>query len=264
MLHLRTISIAAIAACLCVVSPAGAYGQSTSSPEQAEISRKLRSGSDEERAEALSAIRRIGVGAVSADVRKALKDELARTNAITVAAHQRREDNGSPDPEYRAELQRQVAETGDPDAIPLLADALGLGTLLRQLTELGEASAPSVIKVARDPSRHYSAVDEALRILRMMLENNLVSDETREAARSVARQRLTGSQYFTTFWYAMDLAAVVDDPGLTELIRRISQSPESLQYAGGTTDRTHAMTRQRAIDRLAGIPAQPRLESFRK
>src|SRR5690606_38576487 len=111
-------------------------------PTQADVALSLRQGDAESKQNALLELRAMGAKGANAEVRYALRAELARTNTLRATAASRGQALSEViSPEYTAELHRIVAETGDPEAIPLLADAMGSFTLIRQLVELGEAAA---------------------------------------------------------------------------------------------------------------------------
>lgn len=227
---------------------------------QASIAQSLRQGDIQSKQNALLELHAMGAKGANAEVRSALRTELARTNSLRKAAaisQQPMEESASP--EYIAELHRIVADTGDSEAIPLLADAMGSFTLIRQLVELGEAAAPHVISVTSDPSRHYSTVDDGLRVLRMMVEAQAISERSRRAIREVAIQRLTTEQYFTTLWYAIDLAASLNDTELDKIVESLASSADEVRRRGVSNPEIIEKTQQRARDRIAKLPALPQL-----
>jgi hypothetical protein len=139
---------------------------------------------------------------------------------------------------------------------------MGMFTLIRPLADFGQLAAPSVLRVVMSPESHYTAVDDGLRILRFMVEKRQtrpLSADTLGEIRRAARQRLTGKQYFTTLWYAIDLAMVLDDEGLKRIVESFANDPQAIRGVvepdvPDVIDRTG----KRVQDRLAGVPALPR------
>lgn len=228
--------------------------------DQGAIAERIRNGSAVEKSSALASISRMGAFAANQELREALRNELTRT----IENKRRSKGLGFPtegdDPEYVVALQDVVADTGDPRAIPLLADSLGDFNLVGYFVDLGESAVPHVIAVVVDPTRDRYAVNDGLRILRMMIENKSLSVGTRQEIRAAAASRLRGQQYYTTLWYAIDLAGVLNDPELNGILQRIADSGDEVRSRGVTIERFVDQTRQRARDRLAGVPALPQLQ----
>jgi hypothetical protein len=108
-------------------------------------------------------------------------------------------------------------------------------------------------------------VDDGLRVLRLMIENQgpqPLSSETLARIHDAAEQRLTGTQYFTTVWYAIDLAAVLDDPEFEQKLELISSYPSEVLAFGVEDPELIEQTQRRASERLAGVPAKPRREDY--
>lgn len=170
------------------------------------------------------------------------------------------------DPELILRLARAVADLQDPAAIPALAATLGTGfTVIRALTGFGEQAAPAVLQVVTSPESSHYAVDDGLVALRMMVEvaaARPLSAAIREQIRVVARQRLTtpGGIISTgvTLRSAIDLAMVLDDPELTLIVSALAYDSQEVVARGVTDPELIRRTQQRALDRLAGIPPQPR------
>ena len=72
--------------------------------------------------------------------------------------------------------------------------------------------------------------------------------------RFLARFASTG----VTLRWAIDLAMVLDDPDLTLIVSLLAYDSEAVTARGVTDPDVVRQTQQRAIDRLAGIPAMPR------
>jgi hypothetical protein len=164
----------------------------------------------QERGEALADARAIRPSATGPALRAALIALPDRQNQDVKRA---RDAGALEDPETRAELQHMVAELRDPNAIPALAGALGMFTAIRALSRFREQAVPAVVAAVTSPESGYSAVNDGLRILRFIVEQrgNTLSQRSIAQIRRAAEQRLTGEEYFTTLWYAMDLAAVLGE-----------------------------------------------------
>jgi hypothetical protein len=168
-------------------------------------------------------------------------------------------------PEAHMFLQRVVAQTNHPSTIPALVQALGNAGLIPYLVDYGEVAAPAVLDLVTNPESHYYAVNDGLRVLRLMVENQSakpLSAETLARIRAAAEQRLTGAQYFTTIYYAIDLAGVLADPVLTQKLELLAVYDSEVFALGIEDPDTIAAIQQRAADRLAGVPALPRRESY--
>lgn len=215
------------------------------------------------RSTAVNTARAIGPPKLGPDVRQALITLLERQNRLVAEATGRQAPVADlENPELIATVSRLVAELAEPAAIPALAQAIYGGvTVSRALAAFGEEAAPAVLSVVTTPSTHYSLVDHGLRTLRFMVEGAALrplSPATLLRIRLAAEQRLTGTQYFTTLWQAIDLAVALNDPGLRRTVEELA-SNDSAVIARGVTDQLLVeRTRMRAAQRLAGIPPMPR------
>ena len=248
------------------LSCGGVVESQVPTPSQQELLTMLRSDDRGARIAAVNWISRIGPASINQELRSALVAELERANALE--AETRR--NGFAldtrmNPENYSFLQRVVAQTNNPSTIPALVQAMGSAGLIPYLADYGEVAAPAVLDLVTNSESNYYAVNDGLRVLRLMVENQSaqpLSAQTLARMRDAAEQRLTGPQYFTTVYYAIDLAGVLDDPVLTQKLEGIA-AYDSEVYALGIEDLdTIARIQQRAADRLAGIPALPRRESY--
>lgn len=232
--------------------------------EQPALARQLLSDDIGEQRKALVALREIGAANVGGPLRSAMVALLDRKNRKVAEAREKGVAlDALEDPEFVSAVQREVAALQDPRAISAMARALGMFTLIRPLAAFGEPAAAPVLAVVNDPASHYSAVDDGLRVLRFMVEQRDVkplSPSTIAQIREAVTRRLTGEQYFTTLWYAIDLAAVVETPELRRTIEDIASSPSEVLARGVSDPGLVEKTRQRAADRLQGVPALPRPE----
>ena len=205
--------------------------------DQQAVARRLLSADRAERNGAFYVADRIPPESVGPDLRKALIAFLERQNQVVEDARQAGVTVDTVEnPEFIANVQHVVASLNDPEAIPALARALGTFTVIRALVRFGEQAAPAVLSVVGAAESDYNAVDDGLRVLRYMVagggpdENTRspapLSAETLEQVRRVVKQRLTGKQYFTTMWYAIDLAELLeDDAELRRLLEVVATEP---------------------------------------
>jgi len=235
--------------------------------DQRALARQLLQGSRAERSQALETTRGLGQGKMDPDLRAALITVLERNNRTVAEAVLRKEPVATfEDPEFIAHVAHVVSQLEDPQAIPALAGALGSGsTLVRDaLADFGERAVPAILVVVNAPETHYSVVDEGLIALRFMVEGTgprPLSAGALDQIRGAARQRLTGKQYFTTLWRAIDLAVALKDPSLRQIVQALASDATEVRARGVTNPDLVAKTQQRAQQRLAGGPASPRYRS---
>lgn len=232
--------------------------------DQRAVARQLLQGSRVERSRALETAKSIGRTAMDADLRAALITVLERNNRTVAQALARKEPVSMfEDPEFVSQVAHVVSELGDPQAIPALAGALGTGsTLVRDaLADFGERAAPAVLAVVSSPESHYSAVDEGLIALRFMVEGvgpSPLSAATLNQVRRATRERLTGNEYFTTLWRAIDLAVALNDPSLRQIVQSLASDATEVSARGVTNPDLMTKTQQWATERLAGGASNPR------
>ena len=230
--------------------------------DQQVIAKLLLSDNEQERDGAFNAARHIGPSASGPVLRAALIALLAKQNQLVRKA----ERDGIPvdlieNPEFIVEVQEVVAALREPAAIPALAQALGTFATVRALAAFGEQAVPDVVGVVRSAEIDHSAIDDGLIVLRWIVEHrgvSALSDNTIAQIRQAAEERLAGEQSFTTLWYAMDLAAALDDAQLRGIISGLAINPPDVVARGVTDPRLVEKTQQRARGLLAGVPALPR------
>lgn len=234
--------------------------------DQDELAGRLRSSDVAERHLALSQVEAMGAKNVGPGLRGILIDLLAR-EAEAHRRHHHARHRGLPveplqDPEFVLAVARIVVELRDPRAIPALAAALFTGTVVpRALADFGEEAAPAVLRVVSAADAWHDEVDGGLIALRLMVEGrdqHPLSAPIVSAIRATARQRLTGSQYFTTLWWAIDLAAALEDPELMAIVTALAHDTKEVMARGVTDPELVRRTQELARDRLAGFPPLPR------
>src|SRR5690606_36036233 len=94
------------------------------------------------------------------------------------------------DPEYIVQLTGVVAGLKDPQAIPALAAALGIGFVaINPLVDFGEPAVPAILDVVLSLVSSVYAVNDGLMALRFIVETHgagNVSPATRDAIRAAA------------------------------------------------------------------------------
>jgi hypothetical protein len=233
--------------------------------DQRELAQHILSGDLEQRNTALAKIRTLGPQNASLDVRAAMITALSDEANVHAQRYYSARRGEAPqdlrDAEFVAQLSLAVVELHDPEAIPALSAALFAGPLVSlELANFGERAAASVVKSATVANGWYDSVDGALISLRFMLEQrdeHPLSPTTIAQIRGAVTQRLSGKQYFTTLWRAMDLAAAFGDAGLRHTLELLASDPREVVARGVENPDVIKLTQQRAADRLAGMPALP-------
>jgi len=155
-----------------------------------------------------------------------------------------------------------VVELRDPESIPALVSAVGLGatSVYHALAAFGEPAAVAVAQLVQQPDAPGSTVTDGLLTLRFIVEDGgwrTLSPSTLQAVRRVARQRLSGTQNASTLGWAIDLAVALNDRQLRTIVKAFA-SDHNEAIARGVLDLELAQRIQkRAVDRLAGVPPLP-------
>jgi hypothetical protein len=218
----------------------------------------------QERNSAFEAALAIGPGNAGQELRLALITLLEKENRIVVAARRRGVTVDTLDnPEFIAHVARFVAELKDPQTIPVLAGALESGSTapMQTLAAFGELAAPAILSVVVSPQSSHYEVEGGLTALRLMVEGagpRPLTPGTIEQIRHAAQLRLTGPQYFTTLWYAIDLAVVLKADSLRRIVELLASRRTEVVARGVRDPALIEQTQKRATDRLAGVPAFPR------
>lgn len=180
------------------------------------------------------------------------------------AAYRRGE---APQPDLSAvgTLAIVVGEFTDLRALPAFENALGLGpAIARGLAAFGEPAVPSLLEAARTGERS-SIITDALLALRLIAEGKgqvPLSPSSREALIAVARARIEPKQASFVFLVrAIDIAVVLDDPGLIDTVEQMAADPTEVEVRlESPSSRAVEMTVERAQERLRGEPPLPRWE----
>jgi hypothetical protein len=185
---------------------------------------ELLNGDTQARSNALARIREIGVKNAGPELRSALIEAQIRANSVVAEAARRGMTlDQFANPEEIAALSRTVAELNDPLVIPALSKAIyGNFVVIHALARFGEQALPAVLEVVNSAKSSYDEVIHGLTVLQLMVERlpmQTLSTDALAQIRSAARHRLSGEQYFTVLWKAIDLACVAGDAELRELLR---------------------------------------------
>jgi hypothetical protein len=226
------------------------------------IANELLSGDPGLRSGALAKFAAIPPAEVGPELAEALISLLEQQNALARSA----ELSGRPlasliPPEEAASVQRAVASLRRPETIDALAGALGMFTVVRQLASFGESSAPAVIDVVVSPTSSTEAVNDGLRVLRLMVERQQtdpLSARTLQRIREVVGERLNGQQYFTVLAFAAQLAVVLGDEELNRMVERLATSEAEVKARGVTDPMAVSFVRDHARRAAAGEPSFPR------
>jgi hypothetical protein len=250
---------------LIIVLVAAALGSAVAHAQvdQSALAAQIRRANAKERSRALEQVRLLGPESTGPELRAALIAALEQEGQLRGRRYHAdlRGDRLEPleDPEFVFRLSRVVAALRDPQAIPALTGALGSGAPVRRaLVAFGEEAVPALVAAVGSPESIEYVVDDALIALRLMVEGagpQPLSAGALTEVRRVAKLRLTGKQYFTTLWDAIDLAVALDDPELTQIVRSLASDRDAVIARGIEDPELIQETQRLAAERLAGVPA---------
>lgn len=236
--------------------------------DQQAIAEKLLSGSDREKSVAVAMARDLPADAVTLQLRMALIEALTQENARH-RAHSDRMYSGQPStlpyPEFRMDLAEVLIPFKLTAAIPALAGALGMGpNISNALADFGDQAVSPVLAVLAS-ARSGGVIQDGLLTLRFLVEDRAQRPLTGGSLAGIRREiekRLTDRVRadglgVTYLWYAIDVAAVMNDPGLRRELEALAADVAESRGRGVSDPELAMRTKQRAVDRLAGVPAQP-------
>lgn len=234
--------------------------------DQSALARQILGTNATERSRAVETARSLGAENLGPELRAALIRALEREGEIRAQRYHagRRGEVVEPmeDPELIAKLARVVAELRDPRAIPALTAALGTGSpVTRALVSFGEDAVPSLLAAVRSPESIEYVVEGALMTLRFLVEGagpRPLSATALDGIREAVRQRITGRQYFTTLWDAIDLAMALNDADLRRIVQSLASDREQVVARGIEDPELIEETQRLASERLAGVPPKSR------
>lgn len=238
--------------------------------DQSALAAQILRGGAAERTRAVEAARTLGPQKIGQELRVALITALERegqVEALRYAADDRGEKlEPRENPEFIFQVAGVVAELRDPEAIPALVGALGTGSgspVIRALVDFGEQAVPALLTAVTAPETRHYVVDDALLVLRFLVEGagpRPLTLAARDRIVPAAIQRLNARQpgIGTTLRRAIDLAVILGDPELRRIVQAIASDRNELIARGLTDPEMIDATQKRAVDRLAGIPPNPR------
>jgi hypothetical protein len=162
---------------------------------------------------------------------------------------------------------RAIVRLHDPRFVPELAATLLIGPIVpKELAHHGDAAAVAVLATLRKHDVMLTERNDGLIALRMIVEltpPTRLSTGTRQQIQVLAGQYLARDagldEMGVLLTRAIDLAVVLGDPGLREIVRRIANDPAE-SAARGTVPSRIPFVQKRAADRLAGALPLPRPE----
>ena len=198
---------------------------------------------------------------------EALINELERLNKKRLENFRRlragepTEPEGEGPGEYRLAVTQAVAESSNPNVIPVLVGALGSGIgVSRALAKFGDASVAPVAAVARIPHPDRGTTSDALRALQIVLEGGTpLSSTSRTQILTVANERLTGPQYFLHVATAVDLAIATGDSSLRRRVELLANDPAQLRLMEINDPKQQKYVRDAAnaaLNRSRGAPTK--------
>lgn len=251
-------------ACLSLPIVAGSPSVAAAQDEQRVIARQLLAVDPALQRKALKEVRSLRPQRIGPELRSALMFLADRQNETVRRVTAR----GEPvervvDPYFHSSVCETIAELRDPAAIAVLAR--GLGTcgfqVHRYLAQFGDQATAAVLAIVTWQDSSYAAVDEGLIALRFMVENaseRALSPASLKRIRRAAEQRLTGKQYFTTLWWAIDLAIALHDPDLRRIVESLASDQSAVVARGVEKTELIEKVQEIAKERLAGVPPLPR------
>jgi len=165
-----------------------------------------------------------------------------------------------------SDLLEIVEDLRDPETIPVLLGAFEAGiagtALTQALAEFGEPAARQILNAVMDPTSNLWLVSGGLHSLRFMVELSPgLSAVTRESMTLAAERYLTepGAGNYLVIVGAIDLAAVLSDPRLDEILRPLASDPAEVQARGVDLEGSNRIERiqrraQRALERVPPLP----------
>jgi hypothetical protein len=245
-----------------MLSPGAAQAQ----VDQAELARQLAKGGAAERYGAAYQVREMGPENAHPALREALI--LAFTEeAEAYRAYQRGETPVPDDLSAVGMLVTVVGHFRDPRAIQPLTNVLGTGPAAAWgLAAFGDPAVPYLVEAARSGEGSEVIVDAliGLRFLAEGVGQVPLTPSSREELIAVARERMAPEQspFYILVW-AIDLAAVLDDPRLRQTVEALAADPaEAEARLKNPSARGIEVTVERAKERLRGKPPLPRWDSY--
>jgi hypothetical protein len=238
-----------------------AGGVAEAQVDQNQLIERLRHGDRDARAHVTAAVLDMGPRHAGPHLREALISALADEAERDAASYR-----GEAHAETVAQMAWVVAQFEDPGAVDALVGALGTGAgAIWGLATLGEPAVRATVEAARTREGRGSSaiVTDALLALRFLAEgvgHVPLSPSSREQIIAVARERLEPKQpYVSVLNRAIDLAIVLDDPGLRATVEAIAVDPAEVEArVENPSPRGVEWVLKAAVERVSGVPPLPR------
>ena len=154
-----------------------------------------------------------------------------------------------------AEVALEIAQTGDPVAIPALASFPMAGwRIYWALVSLGEPALRAVLDAAASPASSIGTVEGALKTLEMFVDEwgvEAFDEQTYGEMKSVAARHLQGPSYWAVLDSSIGLAVLLDDPVLRSKVEELAASDEAVHAHGIEEAHIVQLIREKAAERLA-------------
>lgn len=236
----------------------------------AAVAQGLRSTDRSEQLGALRALRGVAPEDTAPAVRQALIEATMRENRAGAERMERiRTGTTRPSDDLESGLLSVLIDLlvplQDSETIPALLGMFeaGVGGLMlnQALAEFGEPAAPQILDAVMSPASNLWLVSGGLGSLRLMVELSPgLSAATIESITLAAERYLTVSvsSNYLVLVGAIDLAAVLSDPRLDEVLRPLVADPALVRAMGIESSRRIERVQERAQRALDRVPPLPR------
>lgn len=158
-------------------------------------------------------------------------------------------------PAELAEVVLEIAQTGDPLAIPALAAFPMTGwQIYWALVSLGEPALRAVLEAASSPAHGEGTVSSALKTLAMFVDEwgpEAFDEHTHAEMKRIAAGYLRGPTDWTILDGAVELAIQLEDPELRSQVEELAASDEAVRARGVKEEHVIEKIRREAAERLA-------------
>ena len=154
-----------------------------------------------------------------------------------------------------AEVALEIAQAGDPVAIPALATFPVLGwETYWALVSLGEPALRAVLEAASTPPIDEGRVSGALTTLAMFVDEwgpEAFDEHTYAEMKGLAAGYLQGPTYWSILRRSIELAIQLEDPDLRSQVEELAASDDAVRAHGIEEAHIIQLIRDRAAERLA-------------
>lgn len=154
-----------------------------------------------------------------------------------------------------AEVALEIAQAGDPVAIPALAAFPMFGwEFYWALVSLGEPALRAVLEAASSPPSDEGRISGALETLAMFVDEwgpEAFDEHTYAEMKGLAARYLLGPTYWTILGSAIELAIQLKDPDLRSQVEELAASDDAVRAHGIEEAYDIGKIREKAAERLA-------------